>query len=215
MKILILMLAAFSCLRAPLIAELAFETRTIEDSIDADVNNYAFTFKFLNNGGKSVRIENIVTACGCTVAKSDKDLYLPGESGEIKGIFTVGDRTGFQEKEICLMTDDLGQSKIKLLLKVTVRKSMDLKPALLFWEKGAGADKKSVSVAFNNCEFAGMESDGKNFKAEVSSVQKSKKSLAIEVTPASTENACRGILKIRAKAQNKSEKVSIVHLLVK
>ena len=93
-----------------------FNSTSIEDNIWYGLGSYKFNFKFKNIGRNSIRIVSVTTSCACTVARLKKDKYDPGESGEINGIFNIGDRRGFLEQEITVHTDDVSQSQIMLRL---------------------------------------------------------------------------------------------------
>jgi len=51
-------------------------------------------FRFENNSQKTVTITSVQPSCGCTTAALEKRIYAPGEKGEIKAVFTLGDRVG-------------------------------------------------------------------------------------------------------------------------
>ncbi|MEO8445850.1 MAG: DUF1573 domain-containing protein [bacterium] len=66
-----------------------------------------FSFKFTNKGKSPLIIEKVQPSCGCTGATTGgKNEYAKGESGEIKVTFNTQGRTGHQEKQIIIFTND-------------------------------------------------------------------------------------------------------------
>ncbi len=66
-----------------------------------------YGFKFTNKGKTPLVIERVQTSCGCTGATTGgKNEYSKGESGEIKVSFNTQGRTGRQEKQIIVFTND-------------------------------------------------------------------------------------------------------------
>lgn len=65
-----------------------------------------FIFKFTNKGKGTLKISGVTSRCGCIAAEPDKKDYQPGESGEIKVLFNTQGRSGNQEKEIKVTTND-------------------------------------------------------------------------------------------------------------
>src|SRR6478735_8410052 len=57
-------------------------------------------FEFKNPGRATVHIVDLTTSCGCTVARTASPDVAAGASGTIDFVFTVGQRTGLQEKKI-------------------------------------------------------------------------------------------------------------------
>lgn len=88
---------------------------TLKPEKDAQVVRTRFEFK--NTGAKPVRILGIRTSCSCTEADTPSSEIAPGASGTVFVLFTVGKRTGLQEKEILLFTDESSEAK-KLTLRV-------------------------------------------------------------------------------------------------
>ena len=75
-------------------------------------------YEFKNPAAKVVQILEVKTSCGCTEATPSASKIGPGETGAIDVLFTIGKRTGLQEKEIILFTDE---SKVPVRLKLTVK----------------------------------------------------------------------------------------------
>jgi len=148
-------------------AELVFEQSTIELHPAIGDEKAVAHYKYQNKGDKPVAIKNVSTSCGCTAATAGgKNSAAPGEKGEVTATFSVGDRTGTQQKIITVATDDPKQPVTQLHLTVVIPKAMEVTPTLLFWQANespkpktitakAGKDVsvKSVDVTSSNPEF--------------------------------------------------------------
>jgi hypothetical protein len=74
-------------------------------------------FEFKNASKSAVHILGVTTSCGCTEATPTSSEIGPGERGALDVLFTIGKRTGLQEKEITVLTDD---SNVPTRLKLTI-----------------------------------------------------------------------------------------------
>jgi hypothetical protein len=84
------------------------------------------TYHFINASKSVVHINGIHTDCGCTDATPSASDVPAGEAGSIEVVFTIGQRTGKQRKEILVETSDAKQP-VKLILNVALPESA--KPA--------------------------------------------------------------------------------------
>ena len=103
-------------------------------------------FKYENTGNKPIKITDVHTSCGCTVAAPPKDPVIPGGKGEIVATFTIGDRIGEQTKTVQVQTDEPNQEPKVLTLKVTIPRLLEYKPALLYWRKDEERAPKTIEV---------------------------------------------------------------------
>ncbi|CAM1333355.1 DUF1573 domain-containing protein [Tenacibaculum aestuariivivum] len=63
--------------------EFKFETETIDYGKIAVASEGKRTFEFTNIGNEPIIIEDIISACGCTVPKKPEAPIMPGETGKI------------------------------------------------------------------------------------------------------------------------------------
>lgn len=125
-------LGLLSCLPAAF-AELVFEDTTFEYRAGLADERAEAVFRFRNAGESPVTIRRLNSSCGCTVPELDKDTYAPGESGEIRALFTFGNRVGRQEKRISVETDE-GGSMVRSLSFIThIPQWGALQPQMLRW----------------------------------------------------------------------------------
>jgi len=141
---LMLTLACFA--PALLLGRLSFETTAIDAQAAIGDKQYTGVFSFTNEGEEPVRIEKVVSSCGCTVPKLDKKIYDPGESGEILAMFEFGSRVGVQRKVITVVLGNERAEQIKLQLKVTIPEALKIAPRVLTWGPNEALGPKSIAV---------------------------------------------------------------------
>ena len=127
--------------------DLKWENPTIEITAKPGSEEVTGAFRFVNAGSRPVTITSVQTTCGCTTAEPTKQTYAPGEAGEIRAIFTIGGRTGLQEKMITVATDADSARPAGLMLRVTIPELFTLTPGLLLWRTGESLEEKSAVVS--------------------------------------------------------------------
>ena len=195
-------------------AELLFECEVLECEIPQSKSQYKFSFKFKNVSSNSIRILSVKSSCSCTVATPEENIYKPNESGEIKGIFNIGNRQGLQEQEIIVHTDSVSQSLIKLRLKINLLDDYEINPRLLYWERATESVSKEVTLVIRNPEWvlSNIKYDKNKFTANV---VRNKDKYVIIVKPVSPEIAIRDLLKISLENKSHETKTFALHALVK
>jgi len=61
-----------------------------------------YTFKFTNTGTEPLLISDAKGSCGCTVPDYPKQPIMPGETGEIKVVYSPGKQKNMQTKTVTL-----------------------------------------------------------------------------------------------------------------
>lgn len=131
-------------------AALTWQSQRIELVAKPSDKEITGVFHFTNSGDRTVTITSAQSSCGCTTASLTKNSYAPGESGEIKAIFSIGDRVGVQEKSVFVVTDDNAAPPIHLALQVTIPELLCYSPRLLLWNVGGERDEKAVPLSAND-----------------------------------------------------------------
>lgn len=195
-------------------AELLFECEVLECEIPQSQSQYKFSFKFKNVSSNSIRILSVKSSCSCTVATPEENIYKPNESGEIKGIFNIGNRQGLQEQEIIVHTDSVSQSLVKLRLKINLLDDYEINPRLLYWERATESVSKEVTLVIRNPEWvlSNIKYDKNKFTVNV---VRNKDKYVIIVKPVSPEIAIRDLLKISLENKSHETKTFALHALVK
>ena len=98
---------------------LEWERTTAEITAKPGADAVFTTFSFQNTGAKTVRVLGITSTCGCTEAVANPNEIAPGQTGMIEVVFTIGERTGTQERQLTIQTDD-AKTPTALTLRVTI-----------------------------------------------------------------------------------------------
>lgn len=78
------------------------------------------TFEVKNTGTKPVTILGVTTSCGCTTADPEESRIPAGGKTTLYARFTLGSRTGQQDKKITVTTDDPAAAQVVLTFKVNI-----------------------------------------------------------------------------------------------
>lgn len=147
-------------------AELVWEKTEIELHPALGDATAVGVFKYQNKGDAPIHFKSTPrTSCGCTVAALQKTDVAPGEKGEITATFSIGDRTGLQEKSITVETDDAQKPVTVLKLKAMIAQLLELQPAFVFWQAGEDPKPKTIlakagkGTAIKNLEVTSSSAD--------------------------------------------------------
>lgn len=197
------------CLAAAAQASLVWEKTTIELNPALGAPSAVGVFKYENKGDTPVHFKGAPrTSCGCTVAALQKNEVAPGEKGEIKATFNIGDRTGVQMKTITVETDDPQNPTTVLTLKATIAQLLELQPAFVFWQAGEEAKPKTIlakagqGVTLKNVEVTSSSGD---FTAKVEPGPAGQ--FKINVQPKDTAKPLNATLTVKPDAGSSSAKV--------
>jgi hypothetical protein len=125
-------------------AALVFEKTELDLKPDLGAPNAVAVFKYENRGDVPVHIKAVKPSCGCTTAALAKNDVAPGEKGEIRATFNIGDRTGLQVKTITVETDDPKAPQTVLTFRATIAQMLDLQPTFVFWQANEPAQPKTI-----------------------------------------------------------------------
>ncbi len=129
-------------------AELTLDVTAVELKPKPEDEEVETTFKFRNNGSKTVKILGLESACSCLSAELDKAEYLPGEVGTGHASFKVSTFVGRHEKSVTVSTDDPKQPEWQVNFILDVPAVVDIKPKTLEWFIGDTPGSKSSLVRF-------------------------------------------------------------------
>jgi hypothetical protein len=87
-------------------------------------------------GQQSLRFTSLRPSCDGLTAAASKEAFAPGEMGTVRVEFTLGGRSGRQEKYVTVTTDDPAEKPVSLLVVVEISEPMAMQPRQLLWEKG-------------------------------------------------------------------------------
>jgi hypothetical protein len=168
---------------------LEWETKSISIVATPEQESAEAVFAFTNNSDQTVTVKSVRSSCGCTVTELEKKEYLAGESGEIKALFTFGNRTGAQRKKITVETDDADEAKTNLQLDVSIPELIQIKPFFVFWRKGEALDAKKIELRVSDpglIKPVSVEANNDLFGAVLDSTN-DPSVFTVTITPRSTE----------------------------
>ena len=195
-------LAIFPLLFTPPIARAALKWEQLRADLAPGPKDKSVeaTFAFVNDGPATVTIEAVKSSCGCTTAVLDKMVYAPGEKGEVRARFDIGQRRGLQTKTISVKIANDPTPTI-LTLGVALAEPMKLKPALVVWEKGEANKAKSMTLDAlpgQPIRAVKVTSTDPRMRATVETV-KDGESYSINIAPEGTDTAGFATLTIDAE----------------
>lgn len=85
---------------------LEWNVRKVSLTAAAGVTAVRGKFEFTNPTRSAVQIVDLTTSCGCTVATTPTFDIPAGGRGVVDFVFTIGKRTGLQEKKIYVQTNE-------------------------------------------------------------------------------------------------------------
>ena len=199
-------------------ATIIFKNQIISDTILQVDSSFPFSFHFINNSSKSIKILNISTSCSCTKAEADKEIYQPNEKGKISGTFEIGDRTGFQSKKIFIETDDKTNPKIVLNLNLTIPVLAEFRPKMLLWRKGANLETKTLHIDTAReygARIQKVSCSNKNFKIDYTPQKENTDSCEVKITPLSLNETSKSEVELECITKEKEKKIYKLYLLVR
>ena len=126
-------------------AALTWETQRIAQRATPGAQEAEAVFPFTNTGTTHVTITDVQSSCGCTTAAPTQRMIAPGERGEVRAQFAFGGRTGAQEKQLVVKTDD-GAAPATLTFAVAIPEALRASPRLLRWALSGPAQAQTVEL---------------------------------------------------------------------
>ena len=102
-------------------------------------------FGFRNPGDKPVRILSTRSGCDCLESGATPQVCEPGARGELRAVFSLGEREGVQRREILVQTD-AAASPESVVLTVQIPTWVGFSSRLVWWERDEPASAKPVVV---------------------------------------------------------------------
>ena len=154
-----------------------------------DQNVVEHNFEFTNTSDKAVRI-SARGSCGCTVPKLEKDVYQPGETGQIQVRFSPLGRNGPQHKTVAVTISDaqtnqqLARQRLDVQAKVTPL--VQFMPVRSFFQQvahGSGAEQNvTVTSRKPDFEITGYSCDNQYVGVEIGQIERTTNAQGEEVT---------------------------------
>lgn len=189
----------------------SIEAPPLAESVEA-------AFQFTNTTSRPVTITEIRSTCGCTVPQLEQKLYVPGESGTIRAVFTPGDRVGLQEKTIMVTTAEPDFSSTVLTLRVTIPTLFEVTPFFVIWNVDEPPTPKPVTLRLVAPQLLGLHSVTSrhtNFDAAAAAVAEDPNTLAISITPRSTTQATNGGIEITLRTPDGRSRLVTIYAMIR
>jgi Protein of unknown function (DUF1573) len=172
-----------------------------EQTFDATPQDKAVIarYKFTNTGNKPIKIQSVLTSCGCTTATLTKKEYAPEESGEIVAQYTFFGHTGRQDKSIMVSTSAAPGQPTVLKLHVYIQEPISIEPQLVLWRVGEQPGPKAIRIAVAGdraVKILSVISDNPVIKVKLTEVKPGREYEA-QVTPDSATQRASATLIIR------------------
>lgn len=149
-------------------------------------------FSFRNAGDKPVRILATRSGCDCLESGVTPQVCEPGARGELRAVFSLGEREGVQRREIFVETD-ASQSPDSVILTVRIPTWVAFSSRLVWWERDEAAVAKPVRVrlaAPSECEILDVQCDSPVWEIRRGEMA-ADGSLELSIRPLGTQKASR------------------------
>jgi len=174
-------------------------------------------FRFRNAGAFPVKITQVVTSCGCTTARAEKNLFAPGESGEMTAVFKIGSRTGRQNKTIMVHTDPQSNTPIILGMVTEIVENVELDRRIVLWSRGEQPVAREIHVKVLQADpirIVRAESSDPRLSATLREITSGREYVVL-VKPADTASPLRGEVVLTSDSPAGSPQTFMVRARVK
>ncbi len=173
-----------------------------------------FTFK--NTGATTVVVKSVKTSCGCTTARLDKKVYLPGDQGDIVATYSYWGITGSLRKLITVVSDDRPDQPVILDLRVFVHEPFEVKPGLVYWRTGDPAEAKVVRLTADGYPVKIKSVTSSNSRLSVSlETIKSGEEYAVAIKPTDTSQKESAEIAVQTDFPADAPRVYTIHARIK
>lgn len=180
-----LLLFGMVCLAGTVRGEIEWKERRVQLSPPAGAAEAVGEFVFINRGQEPVRIIDVTSGCGCTVAAPEPRVVPAGEEGRVRAEFHLGDRRGTQTVAVVVSTEEPEPRTHELLLEVHIKDFVSVAPRLLYWRVGEEPTPKRVQLVLaEGFRLVGVTSGDDAFAVTVVGGEGANQQL--EVTPRDT-----------------------------
>jgi len=121
-----------------------WSSRTMEVTAATGQKAVVVTYTLRNSSARPVHIERVMANCDCVLAEAMREVVPPGETGDIRVEFTLGARSGRQEKTITVTTDAASETTLSLI--VNIPEMVSITPKFVFWRIGEEAREKAMEI---------------------------------------------------------------------
>ena len=94
---------------------MTFESKSHDFGDVKQGEKVSYTFKYKNTGTDTLKIDNVVSSCGCTVPNSYEKVVAPGSSASITVQFDSKDKSGVVNKSLTILSNALSTDPAEFL----------------------------------------------------------------------------------------------------
>jgi hypothetical protein len=146
LSIIIMVVSCFTVYgEEPLAPKIFFKEKSFAAGEVLEGTIVEHTYRVYNRGNGVLRINNVKTSCGCTVAEFDRAVP-PGGEGQIKVKFNTMGRLGKSIKTINVLSSDPDKRNETLTLEASIKPLFNITPASIVTLTGKRGEMKSVEV---------------------------------------------------------------------
>ncbi|MBN2382421.1 DUF1573 domain-containing protein [bacterium] len=198
-------------------ADLTYDLGTIPQMGQGEIS-----IKFKNVGQADLKIHEIKSSCGCTVALATKDLIPPGQEGEIKATLRVGKSKNSMKKAVYVETNDPDNKKVTLFLVANVKIDFTLEPSFVSFgrvskeELGQEQIIKVIGDDSLNYKLTGVESDNPALEARILPPERDGEGqrVALKLNQKVSTGILKGMIKIKSNHPNYATILVSVHGII-
>lgn len=198
-------------------AELTWAITELTIKADPKKPTAEVVYPFKNTSDQAIVIKSVAPSCDCVQPLLAKEQFAPGEAGELRAVFTLGSRTGRQQKLIVVSFLDAAISPAVLSLTVDIPEApVRLSTDTLRWKQGRAATEQVVEITLTDPEHTTIDSVQCAEASFAVSLEQSKGTggRRIVVKPLSTEKLAQAMIRIQATV-NGVPQVLLVQLAVR
>ena len=181
---------------------LSFKQSRIETTVAPEAKTVTVPYFFKNETDRTITIKRYNSACSCLSAKvkGGKLSYEPGEQGEIKVVFDLGNFSGLVEKTVMIWTTDDDDNKPSSILSVVINIPVlfEVNPKTTFWQQNGDNGAQVIELKVNSVEpirILQHSATNKNFSYELKTI-KDGFEYALVVEPKDVSTPAFGMIKI-------------------
>ena len=194
-------------------AALTFEKELLEIHAPPDATAIVADFNFENKTDQPVTIAKVDKTCSCigVLVADSKLIYAPGEKGQIRATFDMGNFSGVVNKTVVLYLDkDVeGQPSVTLTVEVHIPVLVELKEKTLKWLVDAAPDTQTIDVTMDYTKPIKITSHSctsENFKIEVKTLEEGKH-YQLRITPHDTKEPGLAIIRLETDCDIKRHQI--------
>lgn len=171
-------------------------------------------FAFANNGQQTITIETVDVSCSCLAPSLSRQVFRPGEKGEVGIRFNLEERTGPQRKKATVVTHD--GKREELWVSVEIPKLYTVSPVMMTWPEGSKRMPKTARLLNPNpqpIKLLHADSSHKDVAVELKAVRDGFE-YEVLVAPTPAASNARSVVRIQPECPPGLDEAKIVKFYV-